>query len=435
MTFFIDDQVLRDLDIFSFNGSRSIFDSYNYTTTKGGQELLGDYLARPTNNLDIISFRIFCIDFFSETDFIFFSNYKEIEYIEYYLNLETNPLATGIVNLFVLTLKDRLKASNDIYIIKKGIKCIISLISSIQKLKKKFENKNSPTILKNLFKQVDLILSDSYFEKIFSNYSESRHLNKVDNYLRIEKINYVIDLLKIIYEIDVYHALKIFKQKNKSCLVLPKKNKVSNLDLVGIYHPLVDNPVQNNIELNAYNTTLITGSNMAGKSTFIKTIGLCVYLAHCGFPVPAYSMNCSLYNGIVSGIQITDNTTKGISFYASEINRLDIAAENIKTKGYILVILDELLKGTNIKDAQQGLHEITMLFSKIKNSTFVITTHLTEVAEQLKESSLQISFNYFETNKVINEFDFKIKKGISCERLGYYLLEKRGIIDKLKSCT
>lgn len=175
---------------------------------------------------------------------------------------------------------------------------------------------------------------------------------------------------------------------------------------------------------------------MAGKSTFLKAVGLTIYLAHLGFPVPAKRMTTTIYNGIVTTINLSDDRNLGYSHFYSEVNRIKETLLKIKNKKRLFVIFDELFRGTNVKDAFDGSLLIIKSFANIPESTFFISTHITEVAEKVRDIDT-IQFNFFDSKLVANKpvYNYKLEKGISHERMGMYILKSERIIELLDSMT
>jgi len=178
----------------------------------------------------------------------------------------------------------------------------------------------------------------------------------------------------------------------------------------GFFHPLIDNPIMNDFEIiDNKNFCFVSGANMSGKSTFLKTVGLCVYLAHIGFPVPAKEMEISMFNGPYSTINISDNIEKGYSHYYSEIKRVKEIALMIKEKRKVLVIFDELFRGTNVKDAFDVTLMVSKGFSEINESLFFISIHIVEVGQELEKLE-SIDFRCFESSMIGEEpiYNYKL---------------------------
>jgi DNA mismatch repair ATPase MutS len=171
---------------------------------------------------------------------------------------------------------------------------------------------------------------------------------------------------------------------------------------------------------------------MAGKSTFLKSLGISVYLAHAGFPVPARYMKISLLSGISTTINIPDDLNLGYSHFYSELIRIRKVAESIKKNHDMLIIFDELFRGTNVKDAHEGSLAIISAFAGIKTCFFAVSTHLMEIAEELRDKK-SILFNYFEVENKngMPEYKYKLKNGITDLRLGMHLIRQERIIETI----
>jgi DNA mismatch repair ATPase MutS len=128
-----------------------------------------------------------------------------------------------------------------------------------------------------------------------------------------------------------------------------------------------------------------------------------------------------------------DNIVKGESFFYNEVQRVKATVQKISDKRKWLILIDELFKGTNVEDAMKCSSTVIEGLLKIKNSLFILSTHLYEIGDGLKKYS-NISFNYFET--VVEDdqlrFNYQLKEGISNDRLGYLILKNEGVVDMLK---
>ena len=153
---------------------------------------------------------------------------------------------------------------------------------------------------------------------------------------------------------------------------------------------------------------------MAGKSTFIKSVGAAVFLAHIGMGVPAESMELTWFDGLLSNINVTDNIAKGESYFYNEVQRVKDTILKINDGKKWLILIDELFKGTNVQDAMKCSTTVIEGLRKIDNALFVLSTHLYEIGESLKKYS-NIQFRYFETEVKDEQlyFNYNLKEGIS----------------------
>lgn len=201
-----------------------------------------------------------------------------------------------------------------------------------------------------------------------------------------------------------------------------------------MFHLLLQEPVAYDLSLQKdHNFLFLTGANMAGKSTFIKAAGAAVYLAHTGMGVPAKKMKLSLFDGLLSNINVIDNIAKGESYFFNEVQRIKSTINKINDGRKWLILIDELFKGTNVEDAMKCSTTVIEGLLKKQNALFILSTHLYEIGNELKKHPNMI-FSFFET-KVDDEklnFSYRLQPGISNDRLGYLILKKEGVVQLLQ---
>jgi DNA mismatch repair ATPase MutS len=175
---------------------------------------------------------------------------------------------------------------------------------------------------------------------------------------------------------------------------------------------------------------------MAGKSTLIKSVGASVFLAHIGMGVPATSMRLTMFDGLISNINVVDNIAKGESFFFNEVQRIKNTIQKINDGRKWLVLIDELFKGTNVQDAMKCSTTVIKGLIKIPNSLFILSTHLYEIGEELKHFP-NISFRYFETDVKDDQlhFSYQLKEGISNDRIGYVILKREKVVEMLEGLS
>ena len=260
-------------------------------------------------------------------------------------------------------------------------------------------------------------------------------LSTYDQLLRFRERNRLRQLLDHIYLADVF--LSVAKTGRERGYAFPQAvaRERQTLTLENFWHPSLEKPVKNSLEITPEgNVLFLTGANMAGKSTLIKALGSSVFLAHIGMGVPAQSMKLTLFDGLLSNINVVDNIAKGESFFFNEVQRIKNTIEKINTGKKWLVLIDELFKGTNVQDAMKCSIAVIKGLIKIKNSLFILSTHLYEIGEELKKYP-NISFRYFETNVKDDqlEFTYQLKEGISNDRIGYVILKREKVVDMLNN--
>lgn len=193
-------------------------------------------------------------------------------------------------------------------------------------------------------------------------------------------------------------------------------------------HPLLEEQkrVDNNIHISDGDFFIITGANMAGKSTFLRTVALNLVMANCGLPVCAKTLSFRPIK-LISSMRTSDSLQNDESYFFSELKRLKFIVDQISTDSYF-IILDEILKGTNSKDKAEGSQKFVERLVRSK-STGLIATHdlsLCKISEQHPE----VKNHYFDAQIVDDElyFDYTFKDGI-CENMNAsFLLKKMDIV-------
>ncbi|MGB7785217.1 MAG: DNA mismatch repair protein MutS [Salinimicrobium sp.] len=234
---------------------------------------------------------------------------------------------------------------------------------------------------------------------------------------------------KVIEFLDAYNSLGNFAF-NHPAYVFPQLNADRNvIKAKQLAHPLLDpqKRVANDFSIEKEQFFIITGANMAGKSTFLRTVSLQILMANLGLPVCAEACEYSPIK-LITSMRTTDSLSDDESYFFSELKRLKYIVEKIKTDKYF-IILDEILKGTNSTDKAIGSRKfIEKLVNS--NSTGIIATHdlsLCEVTEEHQEVR-----NYYFDAEIINDelnFDYRFKKGICRNMNASFLLKKMEIVD------
>jgi hypothetical protein len=207
--------------------------------------------------------------------------------------------------------------------------------------------------------------------------------------------------------------------------IISEKKVISATDLG---HPLLktENRIDNNFNINKEEFFIVTGANMAGKSTFLRTVSLSIVMANCGLPVCATSFKYAPIK-LITSMRTTDSLTEDASYFYSELKRLKFIVDEIKETDYF-IILDEILKGTNSKDKAIGSKKFIEKLSTSK-STGIIATHDVSLCE-LENKFEAIKNYYFDAEIIDNElyFDYALKNGVCKNMNASFLLEKMEII-------
>lgn len=436
MIFDIDKQTIRDLELFTDkkNGN-SIYSIFNRTATIGGQDTLYEMLNNPVSDLNFLQTRKEEINFFFLHDHHLKLHKRQLDYIEFYLKNRRFPLRDNIIDATFDALSNKVTLNSDYYYISEGIFHIVQLLIDLEMFIEEAKPLIMPVSLEQEFEKIKKITSSKKLNDLFKKPPKqvkdlsSSQINKLDQLFRVTEKDIFRELLAAVYKIDVLQTLsQIMKNEGFS---LPEYCSESQIefDVVDGFHPFLASPVKNSFSFNQEsNLCFVTGPNMSGKSTFLKTMGLMIYLSHVGFPVPAKFLKTSILNGLFTTINLTDNMNLGYSHFYSEVKRVKDLVLKIKPDSRFSIIFDELFRGTNVKDAYDASLMIISALAKIRNNNFFISTHILEIAETI-ENKDTIMFRCF-GSELINQqpiYDFKLKEGISEERIGLLIIKNESI--------
>lgn len=257
----------------------------------------------------------------------------------------------------------------------------------------------------------------------------------LDELLRFRLREKMQKVLQRIYRLDVYIAVANVARHHNFAFATATPAGDNSMSIEGMYHPQVNNAVPNSIKVTPEgNVLFLTGANMAGKSTFMKTLGLVVYLAHVGFPVPARSMEFSVLDGMYTTINLPDNLSIGYSHFYAEVMRVKKVAQALGKDKHLLVIFDELFRGTNVKDAYDATVAITEAFAGKRDCLFVISTHIIEAGDELRKRCDNVRFVYLPTIMEGSKakYPYTLAEGITSDRHGMMIINNENVVDIIR---
>jgi len=239
----------------------------------------------------------------------------------------------------------------------------------------------------------------------------------------------IMPWLELLGEVESLNSFANLAFNNREFCV-PKISGTENLDALDMGHPLIrsDKRINNSISFNQHRFVILTGSNMSGKSTFLRTLGINMILARAGSFVCASEFNFYPYEVNVS-MRISDSLQDSESFFYAELKRLHQIITQLEAGEKTFVLLDEILRGTNSNDKHNGtVGLIRKLVSA--HACGVIATHDLTVAKLTEETNGYISNKCFESEIINDElvFDYKLKDGVCTKLSASFLMKKMGVI-------
>lgn len=440
MSFIVDKQTLDDLNIFGRKNGKSIYGIFNRTQTRGGALLLEEMFRYPLSDYEKIKRRIEIIRYCKDNKLVFPFPNEWFDSIEYYL---CNTDERTRINLEDNTLQRKLRScmgADSLYdMLHRGIVSVIAVVNALHD----FLERLDVSVCESFFtegKELNEILRDPELDFVFREkgvkkltYEKSAQYDQLLRYRFRPKLQ---RLLQLLYTLDVYTALAQVAEDCGFVLpnVLPAEKNILNIE--EMFHPQLTHPVKNSLVVDHNsNFVFLTGANMAGKSTFMKTFGLCVFLAHAGFPVPATGMTFSVKNGMYTTINLPDNLSMGYSHFYAEVLRVKKVAEQVARTSNLVVIFDELFRGTNVQDAYEATVAIADAFAANRESMFLISTHIIEAGDALRKKCPNMNFVYLPTRMKDNKpiYTYRLEPGITADRHGMVIIRNEKIIEMLRA--
>lgn len=229
-----------------------------------------------------------------------------------------------------------------------------------------------------------------------------------------------------LFRFEAFLSISIAITQNQFCYPNFSQGSIA---LYNLYHPLLKDPIKNDFVTNS-NVIVFNGPNMSGKSTFLKTIGLCIYLGHLGIGIPASNGEIPFCDYLSIDINRKDDLSKGYSHFMTEIVNLKSIAQRASKGKRCIAIFDELFRGTNVEDGFEICKTTINGLSKFNNSIFFISTHI----QELKSVSNKKTANYYIDCELIEDkpvFTYQLKQGWSDIKIGRIIFEKEGLNDLL----
>ncbi|MBE7173371.1 MAG: DNA mismatch repair protein MutS [Williamsia sp.] len=435
----IDKVTFNDLSIFNPEEEYSIFHKLNFTRTRGGRDWLVRFFSEPFDDVKRIvdTQQILQSILRKEDEWPQSISNGTIMVMERFYDtpLDTIPSSDDMLSAYTY----RILHAPDFSLIRYSIGHFADFVRGFRQLISMFSDDDTPAFLKQYIKRADSLLRNDVVLRLGNTKPGARFKAPqtiyYGHYLLYHFKNTAHELINIYGRLDAWYSMAMAMKKFH--LTIPQfiDSDQPYVEAGELYHLLLPSPVSYNVKLDPENNFLfLTGANMAGKSTFIKSVGGAVYLAHIGMGVPASSMKLTLFHGILSNINVVDNIVKGESYFFNEVQRIKNTILKINDQRKWLVLIDELFKGTNVQDAMKCSLTVIKGLIRIKNSLFILSTHLYEIGEDLKGYP-NICFRYFETNVKDDQLDFsyQLKEGISNDRLGYLILRREKVVDLLEN--
>jgi hypothetical protein len=294
-----------------------------------------------------------------------------------------------------------------------------------------FEGKKASEIFFEFSKHLDAL--DNRNNLIGAIFGNGYLLSDIKNSYKVEQWmskygHKVEDWFEVVSFFDAYNSLGNYAFNHVEHVFPEISKSKTTINAKGLGHPLLNKAkrISSDVLIDSKQFFIVTGANMAGKSTFLRTVSLHIMMANVGLPVCAKSSSYSPVK-LITSMRTSDSLTDDSSYFFSELTRLKFIVDTIEKEPYF-IILDEILKGTNSTDKAIGSRKFVEKLVA-GNATGIIATHdlsLCEISNELDKVK-----NYYFDAEIVNDelyFDYKFKKGICQNMNASFLLKKMEII-------
>lgn len=484
---FTDDEnpYTSDLDIF---GGKSLFQFINETNTFFGKQNLKDILLPPEKNIeDILKRQEAVKEISSKNDFcenlkcegmlseeVSTDPQKLIAFLESdekifkgtwakYI-VSVMPIVTICLPLLIYINPSQPKlvlfmalVSIQVILYLRYFPKLLMVLNEVHHFKKSINNFRSMLII---IEQEDFTseLNKNMQENLKSEKLASKHIKKLENIsdaidIRYNSLLYIVLNIFFLWDFHCVFALEDLRDNGGNSIekwlksigffeslaslsVIPQiytswtypsfnSNKLE-ISATNLGHPLISNNSRVYNDFLLKDIAIISGSNMSGKTTFLRTVGINLTLAYAGAPVCASSFSTSIFD-IYTSMRIQDDLKANISTFYAELIRIKKIIDNSSLRKPMIFLIDEIFRGTNSHDRIFGAEKVLI---QLKKPWIIgaISTHDLEVCRLEDSDNKFINYHFSESyidNKI--EFDYKIKNGVSTTRNARYLMKMIGI--------
>ncbi|MBO9632551.1 MAG: DNA mismatch repair protein [Chitinophagaceae bacterium] len=441
MSFITDKQTIDDLNIFGKRGHQSVYEIFNRAATRGGAELLENMFRLPLAEADQIRKRSGIIRFFQQQGKTFPLKSNLFDTTEHYLsNTDERSRLTHDEHKLGRMFRNAIGSDTEYQLINKGVLAIWEILNRMNVFLKEISDIALQSPYVEEWKSLASVIEIKDWAEVIAKPAPSRiGFDETAALDRLFRYHYHDELKKLlfgIYSLDVYMAVAGVAEERKFIFPEILEKETDTISFVNVYHPHVKNAKPNSLHIAPdSNIVFLTGANMAGKSTLMKSLAISLYLAHMGFPVAAQEMKFSVRDGVLTSINLPDNLSMGYSHFYAEVLRVKKMAEQVGANKRLFFIVDELFKGTNVKDAYEATVAITAAFAERPNCMFIVSTHIMEAGDTLRNLRNNINFVYLPTLMESGEpvYTYRLEKGITADRHGMVIITNEGILDILKN--
>jgi DNA mismatch repair protein MutS len=306
MSLIIDQQTLDDLNIFGKRDNDSVYAIFNRTHTRGGAEILEQMFRYPLSEITLIHNRLESIRYFRDAKVVFPFKSDLFDAAGQYLsNTDERSRLSHSENTLGRKFNAMLGADTEYQQVIKGIASLVEILIRLQAFISQSRPSAAGTPYADELEEIERLINIPEFTPLLQeklpvkmDYAKAVEYDKLLRYVHCQRIQ---KILYHIYKLDVYISVATVAAQRGFIFPEAVESEAHIMQVEGVYHPRLTKPVANNLHMGpGGNIIFLTGANMAGKSTFMKALGIALFLAHVGFPVAAAEMVFSVCDGLLT---------------------------------------------------------------------------------------------------------------------------------------
>ena len=320
MSFETDKQTLDDLNILGKYSSNSVYSLFGGLVTRGAERLMDQMFAHPLTDADEINRRTAIFRYFKTHALEFPGDSEELEEIDQYIgNADRTSWFVNLLLLCKMKSLELISKDEHFGIWRAGMEATIHFLRESKAFLERVNEDIAGNPLEERVKWGLDLLNNKAFARLLEDTTQPLSFGQmfsVDRLLRSVWLKPLQELLGLFCEIDLYIVVGRVAREYDFCFAEAMKEGEVSIEIKGLHHPCIRKAVANDLSITRQkNIFFLTGANMAGKSTLMKSFGIAVYMAHMGFPVAAREMRFTVQDGMYTSINVPDNINMGYSHF------------------------------------------------------------------------------------------------------------------------
>ena len=416
----VDQTTLADLEVFSArDGSAGLFQIVDHTTTIHGRASLKRRFLQPSSDHASIARTQEAVRFLVGHPMAQFDA-KLVEAVVGYVRSNIVAAQRSIVGYRAEEAWMSLRYPALLDEIRMGVRSTKSLVEIVDRTCALINSASPPELLEDLTMRLAAI--SNAVRPVWRATSSLAADSLIRGGLRSD----IESALYLLGELDALNSMALATRENGWTFPDLIDSQSFALEAEGVFHPFVLSPVTNPVRLTGGEPMVfLTGPNMAGKTTYLRSVALIVLLSQVGMGVPAARARLTPVDHLFTSLNPADNLRAGLSYFFAEVLRVKEAATILAAGERALVLFDEVFKGTNVLDALEASAEVILGFARARQSGFIFSSHLTQLVDVLRANP-SIRFCCFDGEIVSGtpSYNYALRDGVSDKRFGLLLLRQ-----------